>query len=100
MNTHSIILVAGTFVCGLLHAADTHQASVAQAVEQVTIVEKTAAVVAVVSPIRSSRSTSTPPRSVTPPMGGQTHKRFGSYPGRGGSGSQRFPVPFPYTDLH
>lgn len=86
MNTHSIILVASTFVCGLLHAADTQEAPVAQAVEQVTIVEKTAAVVAVVSPIRSShRSHSTPPRPISPAH--PPKYETGSLPRRGGSGS-------------
>lgn len=89
MNRYSIILATSTFICGLLHAADTKIAPVAQAIQQVTIVEKTAAVVTVLSPSR--RSNSTPPRSATPPMG-QSHKRFGShygsYPGRGGSGAK------------
>lgn len=48
MNTYSIILVASTFACGLLHAADTtEQKVVAESAIEQSVAPKVAAVIVV-----------------------------------------------------
>jgi hypothetical protein len=74
-----IILAASSVLYSFVHAADRHE--VTAPVEQSTLAATTAAVAAVVSP---SRSHSTPPRPITPPVaGGQHYKKHDSYPGQG-----------------
>lgn len=78
MNTYSIILVASTLVCGLLQAADMHEVKKAEEAQQISTEARVAALI--VSP---SRSHSTPPRPITPPMDNRIIRKH-SYSGSGG----------------